>query len=43
MPGQLLDGNLLSKKIRAEIATRAAIVTAKGVRPAGFFTQINLR
>jgi methylenetetrahydrofolate dehydrogenase (NADP+)/methenyltetrahydrofolate cyclohydrolase len=33
MPGQLLDGNLLSKKIRAEIAARAAIVTAKGVRP----------
>lgn len=33
MPGQLLDGNLLSKKLRAEIAARAAIVTAKGVRP----------
>jgi methylenetetrahydrofolate dehydrogenase (NADP+)/methenyltetrahydrofolate cyclohydrolase len=33
MPGQLLDGNLLSKKIRAEIAARAAIVTAKGIRP----------
>ncbi|NQW69600.1 MAG: bifunctional methylenetetrahydrofolate dehydrogenase/methenyltetrahydrofolate cyclohydrolase FolD [Betaproteobacteria bacterium] len=33
MPGQLLDGNLLSRKIRAEIAARAAIVTAKGVRP----------
>lgn len=33
MPGQLLDGNLLSKKIRAEIAARAAIVTAKGARP----------
>jgi len=33
MPAQLLDGNLLSKKIRAEIAARSAIVTAKGVRP----------
>jgi len=33
MPAQLLDGNLLSKKIRAEIAARGAIVTAKGVRP----------
>ena len=33
MPAQLLDGNLLSKKLRAEIATRSAILTAKGVRP----------
>ena len=33
MPAQLLDGNALSKKIRTEIAARAAIVTAKGVRP----------
>ena len=33
MPAQLLDGNALSKKLRAEIAARAAIVTAKGVRP----------
>ena len=33
MPAQLLDGNLLSKKLRAEIAARAAILTAKGVRP----------
>jgi methylenetetrahydrofolate dehydrogenase (NADP+)/methenyltetrahydrofolate cyclohydrolase len=33
MPAQLLDGNTLSKKLRAEIAARAAIVTAKGVRP----------
>jgi methylenetetrahydrofolate dehydrogenase (NADP+)/methenyltetrahydrofolate cyclohydrolase len=33
MPAQLLDGNLLSKKLRAEIAARGAIVTAKGVRP----------
>jgi len=33
MPAQLLDGNLLSKKLRAEIAARAAILTAKGIRP----------
>ena len=33
MPAQLLDGNLLSKKLRAEIVARAAILTAKGVRP----------
>ena len=33
MPAQLLDGNALSKIIRTEIAARAAIVTAKGVRP----------
>lgn len=33
MPAQLLDGNALSKKLRAEITARAAIVTAKGVRP----------
>jgi len=33
MPSQLIDGNLLSKKLRAEIATRSAILTAKGVRP----------
>jgi methylenetetrahydrofolate dehydrogenase (NADP+)/methenyltetrahydrofolate cyclohydrolase len=33
MPAQLLDGNALSKKLRAEIAARSAIVTAKGVRP----------
>ena len=33
MPAQILDGNLLSKKLRAEIAARGAIVTAKGVRP----------
>ena len=33
MPAQLLDGNLLSKKLRTEIAARGAIVTAKGVRP----------
>ena len=33
MPAQLIDGNLLSKRLRAEIAARAAILTAKGVRP----------
>jgi methylenetetrahydrofolate dehydrogenase (NADP+)/methenyltetrahydrofolate cyclohydrolase len=33
MPAQLIDGNLLSKKLRAEIAARSAILTAKGVRP----------
>jgi methylenetetrahydrofolate dehydrogenase (NADP+)/methenyltetrahydrofolate cyclohydrolase len=33
MPAQLLDGVALSKKIRTEIAARAAIVTAKGSRP----------
>jgi methylenetetrahydrofolate dehydrogenase (NADP+)/methenyltetrahydrofolate cyclohydrolase len=33
MPAQLLDGNLLSKKLRTEIAARGAIVTAKGLRP----------
>jgi methylenetetrahydrofolate dehydrogenase (NADP+)/methenyltetrahydrofolate cyclohydrolase len=33
MPAQLLDGVALSKKIRAEITARAAIVTAKGTRP----------
>ena len=33
MPAHLLDGNLLSKKLRTEIAARGAIATAKGVRP----------
>jgi dienelactone hydrolase len=33
MPAQLLDGVVLSKKIRTEIAARGAIVTAKGIRP----------
>ena len=33
MPAQLLDGVALSKKIRTEITSRAAIVTAKGTRP----------
>ncbi len=33
MPAQLIDGNQLSRRLRAEIAARAAILTAKGVRP----------
>lgn len=33
MPAQLIDGNVLSKKLRTEITARAAIVTAKGLRP----------
>ncbi len=33
MPAQLLDGIALSKKLRAEIAARGAIATAKGLRP----------
>ncbi|MBJ7379225.1 MAG: bifunctional methylenetetrahydrofolate dehydrogenase/methenyltetrahydrofolate cyclohydrolase FolD [Polynucleobacter sp.] len=33
MPARIIDGVQLSKKIRAEIATRSAILTAKGVRP----------
>jgi len=30
MPAQLLDGNQLAKKIRLEIATRTALLIAKG-------------
>ena len=33
MPAQLLDGNALSKQVRAEVAQRAAALTAKGVKP----------
>ncbi|MFM8461532.1 MAG: tetrahydrofolate dehydrogenase/cyclohydrolase catalytic domain-containing protein, partial [Polynucleobacter victoriensis] len=33
MPAQLIDGNALAKKVRLEIATRTAILTAKGVKP----------
>ena len=33
MPAQLLDGIALSKKLRAEIAARGAISTARGLRP----------
>jgi methylenetetrahydrofolate dehydrogenase (NADP+) / methenyltetrahydrofolate cyclohydrolase len=33
MPAKLLDGNLLSRQIRAEIATSATILTAKGTKP----------
>ena len=33
MPAQLIDGNALAKKVRLEIATRTAILTAKGLKP----------
>jgi methylenetetrahydrofolate dehydrogenase (NADP+) / methenyltetrahydrofolate cyclohydrolase len=33
MTAQLIDGNALSKKIRAYVANRAALLTAKGHRP----------
>lgn len=33
MPAQLLDGNQLAKKIRLEIATRTALLIAKGKKP----------
>ena len=33
MPAKLLDGNLLSRKLRTEIATSCAIFTAKGTKP----------
>lgn len=33
MPAKLLDGNLLAKKIRNEIAANAIILTAKGTKP----------
>ena len=33
MSAQLLDGNLLAKKIRSEIAIEAAALTAKGTKP----------
>lgn len=33
MTAQLIDGNALSKQIRAEVAQRAAALTAKGVKP----------
>jgi methylenetetrahydrofolate dehydrogenase (NADP+)/methenyltetrahydrofolate cyclohydrolase len=33
MPAQILDGNVLAKKIRLEIAAKTAILTAKGVKP----------
>jgi methylenetetrahydrofolate dehydrogenase (NADP+)/methenyltetrahydrofolate cyclohydrolase len=33
MPAQIIDGNALAKKIRLEIATKTAILTAKGVKP----------
>lgn len=33
MSAQLIDGNLLAKKIRSEIAVQAANLTAKGIKP----------
>jgi methylenetetrahydrofolate dehydrogenase (NADP+)/methenyltetrahydrofolate cyclohydrolase len=33
MTAQLIDGNALSKQLRAEVATRAAALTAKGEKP----------
>jgi len=33
MTAQLIDGNALSKQLRAEVATRAAALTAKGLKP----------
>lgn len=33
MTAQLIDGNALAKKIRAEVAERAAALTAKGAQP----------
>src|SRR5215208_6804857 len=33
MTAQLIDGNTLSKKIRAEVAQRTAALKAKGVTP----------
>ena len=33
MPAQLIDGNALAKTIRAEVATRAAALTARGHAP----------
>ncbi|MBB2488287.1 bifunctional methylenetetrahydrofolate dehydrogenase/methenyltetrahydrofolate cyclohydrolase, partial [Mitsuaria sp. WAJ17] len=33
MTAQLIDGNALSKQLRAEVAQRAAALTAKGLKP----------
>ena len=33
MTAQLIDGNALAKKIRADVAERAAALTARGVKP----------
>jgi methylenetetrahydrofolate dehydrogenase (NADP+)/methenyltetrahydrofolate cyclohydrolase len=33
MPAQLINGNALSQQIRAEVARRAAALTARGVKP----------
>ena len=34
MPAQLIDGNALAKKIRAEVAGRTAALKARGIQPA---------
>ena len=33
MTAQLIDGNALSKQLRGEVATRAAKLTAQGIKP----------
>ena len=33
MPAQLINGTALSQQIRADVARRAAALTARGVRP----------
>src|SRR5438128_11075583 len=33
MPAQLIDGNLLSQQLRADVAKRAAALTAQGKQP----------
>ena len=33
MPAKLIDGNLLAKHIRTQIAASAAILTAQGIKP----------
>ena len=33
MPAQIIDGNVLSQRIRADVALRAAALTARGVKP----------
>ena len=34
MTAQLIDGNALAKQIRADVAERAAALTARGISPA---------
>ncbi|MDO8438772.1 MAG: tetrahydrofolate dehydrogenase/cyclohydrolase catalytic domain-containing protein, partial [Telluria sp.] len=33
MPAQIINGNLLSQQLRADVARRAAALTAKGRQP----------